>query len=158
VEPELRYLPVAPLSTVAATSSSLSHLVRELDVPDLDDRVVAALVRHRLQLDRARGWVLLSGLVVTAAAVVGLGFAVHARLILGILAPLVASVPFGIGIFAERVSWELFLRTARGFALSERAAKKIYDGALGADHWMTVLATCGRPATDAEITKFVTAR
>ncbi len=150
-------LPVAPLAA-STWQAPFSGALRELEAHEADERLVASLVRARLRLDKARGWMQLSGLGLTAAAVVGVGLVVHGRLILGILAPVVASVPFGIGLFAERACWAWFLRQARAHGLSERAARRIYDGALGADHWIGVLASCGRPPTDGEIARFVTAR
>ena len=147
----MRYLPVAPL----ATSGVLTHVARELEAHEADERVVASLVRVRLKLDKARGWLLLSGLVSTAAMVVGLGAVVHEKWMLGLLAPVIASVPFAIGLFAERACFAWFERLARSHGLSQRASRRIYDGALGADHWIGVLASCGRPPTDGEIASFV---
>ena len=147
---EMRYLPVAPLST------TLTHIEREIEAHDADERLVAALVRTRLRLDKSRGWILLSGLLATAALVVGVGASVHNKLILGVLAPLVASVPFAMVLCAERFSWLWFEWHARSHGLSSKAARKIYDGALGAEHWIGVLTSCGKPPSDAEVAHFVT--
>jgi hypothetical protein len=147
----MRYLPVAPL----ATSSALHRAERELEAHEADEAVIASLVRVRLQLDKARGWLLLIGLGSTAAMVVGLGVVVRDKWMLGMLAPVIASVPFGIGLFAERACFAYFARLAKSHGLSARAAKRIYDGALGADHWIAVLASCNRPPSDGEIASFV---
>lgn len=128
---------------------------RELEIHEVDEGVVAQLVRTRLALEKGRGWLLLSGLVTTVAAVVGLGVAVQSKLVLGVLAPLVASVPFGVGLFVDRACWLAFERLARGQGLSEHASRRVFEGALGADHWIAVLTSCGRAPSDGEIARFV---
>jgi hypothetical protein len=146
-------LPVAPWATALPTPAPF----RELEIHEVDERVVAGLVRARLALEKGRGWLLLTGLVTTVAAVVGLGVSVQSKVVLGVLAPLVASVPFSVGLFAERAAWLTFQRLARGQGLSERASRRVFDGALGADHWIAVLTSCGRAPSDGEIARFVLA-
>jgi hypothetical protein len=128
---------------------------RELDIHEVDPGVLAALVRTRIALEKGRGWLLLSGLVTTVAAVVVLGLAVQSKVALGVLAPLVASVPFAVGLFADRGSWLAFERLARAQGLSECASRRIFEGALGADQWIAVLTECGRAPSDGEIARFV---
>lgn len=147
--------PVAPLSSTSATALQAA---RELEAHEADPEVVAGLVRARLALERARGWVSFLGIVSTVAAVVGLALTVESRGLLAVLAPLVASVPFGAVLFAERLAWYAFSRSARAVGLSERACRRIFDGAAGADHWIDVLSSCGRPPTDAELARFVVGR
>lgn len=126
-----------------------------LELHEVPEGVLAELVRTRLVLEHGRGWVLLSGLVVTVGAVVGLGLGVQSKLVLGVLAPIVASVPFGAGLMAERACWLVFERLARARGLNAQASRRIFEGALGADHWMAVLSSCGRAPTDGEIARFV---
>lgn len=128
---------------------------RELEIHEVDEGVVAQLVRARLALEKGRGWLLLSGLVTTVAAVIGLGLAVQSKLVLGVLAPLVASVPFGVGLVVDRACRLAFERLARGEGLSEHASQRVFDAALGADHWIAVLTSCGRAPSDGEIARFV---
>lgn len=128
---------------------------RALEFHEVDEGVVAELVRARLALERGRGWLLLAGLVVTVAAVVGLGLGVQSKLVLGVLAPVVASLPFGAGLMAERGSWFAFERLARAHGLSATASRRVFDGAMGADQWLAVLSSCGRAPSDGEIARFV---
>lgn len=153
VTTDLPTLPVAPWTATLLQPLGLS--LTELEVHEVDERVMAQLVRTRLALEKGRGWLLLSGLAATVAAVVGLGLAVQSKVALAVLAPVVASVPFCAGLFAERCTWLAFRRLARGQGLSERASRRVFDGALGADHWIAVLAACGRAPSDAEIARFV---
>jgi hypothetical protein len=128
---------------------------RELDIHEVDERVVARLVRTRLALEKGRGWMMLSGLVTTVAAVVGLGLSVQSKLVLGVLAPVVASVPFSVGLFADKLCWMAFDRLARLQGLSVTASRRVFESALGADHWIAVLTACGRAPSDDEIARFV---
>lgn len=145
-------LPVAPLSSSSATAL---RVMREWEAHEVDPAVVAGLVRARLALERARGWVSFLGIITTVAGVVGLALTVESKGLLAVLAPLVASVPFCAVLFAERLAWFSFSRSAREVGLSARACRRIFDGAAGADHWIDVLSSCGRPPTDAEIARFV---
>lgn len=145
-------LPVAPLSSSSVTAV---RVVKELEAHEVDPAVVAGLVRARLALERARGWVSFLGIITTVAGVVGLALTVDSKGLLAVLAPLVASVPFGAVLFAERLAWFSFSRSARAVGLSPRACRRIFEGAAGADHWMDVLSSCGRPPTDVEIARFV---
>jgi hypothetical protein len=147
--------PSQPVAPFAAKTAMVPSAPRELEAHELDPEVLADLVRARLTLERGRGWILLSGVVSTVAAVVGLGLGVTSRPLLAVLAPLVASVPFVAGIFAERICWLSFARLARRQGLSERACRRVFDGAAAADHWIYVLSTCGRPPSDDEIARFV---
>ena len=149
---DLPTLPVAPFRT---TSMATLLSAREKEVHEVDDRVLAELVRMRLVLEKARGWLLLSGLATTAAAIVAVCIAVDSRLLRGILCPLVATVPFTLGLATDRALWAWFLRRARGHGLSETASKRIWDAATGADHWIAVLTSCGRPPSDHEVAQFV---
>ena len=148
-------LPVAPLSS---PSTMALRVLRELEAHEVDPTVIAGLVRARLGLERARGWVSFLGIITTVAGVVGLALTVEGKGLLAVLAPLVASVPFGAVLFAERLAWFSFSRSAREVGLSESACRRIFDGAAGADHWIDVLSSCGRPPTDAEIARFVIGR
>ncbi|MCC7110508.1 MAG: hypothetical protein IT382_14545 [Deltaproteobacteria bacterium] len=148
-------LPVAPLS---ASSATALQVARELEAHEVDPGVVAGLVRARLALERARGWVSFLGIITTVAGVVGLALTVESKGLLAVLAPLVASVPFGAVLFAERLAWFSFSRSARELGLSEKACRRIFEGAAGADHWIDVLSSCGRPPTDQEIARFVVDR
>lgn len=143
-------LPVAPFSVVVSR--------RENEIHEVDERVLAELVRTRLALERMRGWLLLSGIVSTVGAVVVLCLTVRSKVALGVLGPLVASLPFSVGLVSERLQWTWFVRVARGHGLSENATKRIWDGAAGADHWIAVLTSCGRPPSDREVARFITSR
>lgn len=143
-------LPVAPFSVPLNA--------REKELHEVDERVLADLVRARLSLERLRGWLLLSGIVSTVGAVVILCLTVNSKVALGVLGPLVASLPFSVGLVSERLQWTWFLRVARGNGLSENATKRIWDAAAGADHWIAVLTSCGRPPSDREVASFITSR
>jgi hypothetical protein len=147
--------PTQPVAPWAARTAVEPHVHRELEAHELDPEVLAGLVRARLALEHSRGWLLLTGVVSTVAAVVGLGLVVHSRPLLAVLAPLVASLPFCVGIFAERICWISFERLAKRQGLSERGCRRVFEGAAAADHWIYVLSTCGKPPTDAEIARFV---
>ena len=69
-------LPVAPLS---ASSATALQVARELEAHEVDPGVVAALVRARLALERARGWVSFLGIITTVAGVVGLALTVESK-------------------------------------------------------------------------------
>lgn len=148
-------LPVAPLSSATTVARQVQ---RELEAHEVDPAVVAGLVRARLALERARGWVSFLGIITTVAGVVGLALTVESKGLLAVLAPLVASVPFAAVLFAERLAWFSFSRHARAVGLSAAACRRVFDGAAGVDHWMDVLSSCGRPPTDVEIARFVIGR
>lgn len=143
-------LPVAPFSLLSSA--------RDQELHEVDERVLAELVRTRLSLERMRGWLLLSGIVGTVGAVVVLCLTVHSKVALGVLGPLVASLPFSAGLVSERLQWTWFLRVARSHGLSENASQRIWDAAAGADHWIAVLTACGRPPSDREVARFLTSR
>lgn len=149
---------MGPVLPVAAMTAPLRAHVVEHDVHDVDARVIARLVRTRLALDRGRGWVALLGLVSTIVGVVGVALSVHSRGLLAVLAPVVAAVPFALGVFADRACAAWFVHLGRAEGLSEGACRRVWDGAAGADHWIDVLSSCGRPPSDEEIAAFVTAR
>ena len=143
-------LPVAPFSTVLTT--------REKELGEVDEQLLAELVRTRLSLERMRGWLLLTGIFSTVGAVVVLCLTVRSRVALGVLGPLIASLPFSVGLVSERLQWMWFLRLARGQGVSVPASRHIWDAAAGADHWIAVLTSCGRPPSDRDLARFVTSR
>lgn len=143
---------------MSSSSATALRMAREIEAHEADPEVIASLVRARLVLERARGWVSFLGIITTVAGVVGLALTVEGKGLLAVLAPLVASVPFCAVLFAERLAWFSFSRSAREVGLSERACRRIFEGAAGADHWIDVLSSCGRPPTDAEIARFVVGR
>ena len=143
-------LPVAPFAVRLSSP--------EQEIHEVDERVLAELVRTRLLLERMRGWLLFAGIVGTVGAVVVLCLTVKSKVVLGVLGPLVASLPFSVGLVSDRVQWTWFRSVARGQGLSEAACKRLWDAAVGADQWIAVLTSCGRPPTDREIAQFVTSR
>ncbi|MDP2341611.1 MAG: hypothetical protein Q8O67_11690 [Deltaproteobacteria bacterium] len=146
-------LPVAALSLQSAIFRT-----HELEVVDVDDAVLAGLVRLRLALDRSHGWLLLGCIFVALASVIAVGVTVESRLAFGAYAAAVAAGTVGLGFVAERLSFGLFANRAGACGLSRDASERLFVAATDADHWLDVLTSCGHAPTDHELASFVRQR
>jgi hypothetical protein len=125
---------------------------------DVDAAVIARLVRTRLGVERARPWATLVTIGAAVVCVAACFSVVTSPSILRVLAVTVPTVLAGTTLVVDRVTQELFLHLARAEGLSEEGARAIDEAAIGADHWIGVLESCGRPPTDKEIAAFVLQR
>ena len=145
-----------PSLPVSALSLGLTTLTaRELDVADVDDAVVARLVRVRLALHRSHGWLLLGCIFVALASVVAVGVTVDSRVAFGTYAAAVACGTVGLGFVAERLSFGMFRQQARAQGLYDDAVVKLFAAAEDAEHWLDVLKSCGHAPSDKELASFV---
>jgi hypothetical protein len=144
-------LPVAALST--------SHLVPRVEhgraAEQMDPQVLARLVRTRLTLEKLRPWALMGfiGAVLTTTVALALTRASATGLVA--LAVTVPSIVALTSLVVDRGCRALFLHRARAEGLTHESALAIFDAALGADHWIGVLESCGRAPSDDEIARFV---
>ncbi len=148
--------PSLPVAHFSLGSPVLS--LRELEVVDVDDSLLAGLVRVRLALHKGHGWLLLGCIFVALASVVAVGVTVESRLAFGTYAAAVASCTVGLGFVAERLSFHLFRRRAHACGLSDDACERLFAAAADADHWLDVLKTCGHAPSDRELASFVRQR
>jgi hypothetical protein len=146
-------LPVAALTNVSLIPRSQARPLIAVDAA-----VIARLVRTRLQIERGRPWATLAS-IGAAVLLVGACFSVvTSPSILRVLAVTVPTVLAGTTLLVDRVTRELFLHLARAEGLTDEGARVIEEAAIGADHWIGVLESCGRPPTDREIAAFVLQR
>lgn len=146
--------PVLPVAAFAAPAG-LVERHRELAVADLSDEVLASLVRVRLDLVRAHGWVLLACIAAALACVGVVGVGVDSRVVFGACATAAACGSVGLGFVAERLSQLWFRAYATPCGLSAAAADELFLRAAEADHWQEVLAACDHAPTDEELARFV---
>jgi len=130
-------------------------LVEGKALADVDDGVVALLVRARLRLARAQGWALFSTFGATFAASLAMTGVVGHGLWLGAAIALMGSSACALAFLVERFAWRVFARMGRREGLSDDALSRIYARAPDAEAWMSVLAECGRDPSDAELACFV---
>ena len=143
-------LPVAALTTLSLTERSHAR-----PLVDVDPSVIARLVRTRLLLERWRPWATLGSIGAMVLLVGALFSLVTSPSVLRVLAVTVPTAVAGTSLVVDRLAREAFLHLARSEGLTADGARTIFDGALGADHWIGVLESCGRPPTDQEIAAFV---
>lgn len=153
LDDELPALPVAALS-VPPEWLALRPL-READAGDLDDHVLARLVRARIALEKTHGWAVFACFVVAVGSVFLFGGSVESRAILGVYAAAVASAAAGLGFGVERLSWRVFLHLGRKQGLSDRACAQVFERAQGADRWIDMMKACDREPTDDELARYV---
>jgi hypothetical protein len=145
--------PTWPGSALSLGLSALHH--RELEVADVDDHVLAGLVRVRLELHKGHGWLLLACIFVALASVVAVGVTVDSRLAFGTYAAAVAAGTVSLGVVAEGVSVAFFRRRTAAGGLSDDASAKLFAAAADAEHWLDVLKSCGHAPSDRELASFV---
>jgi hypothetical protein len=148
--------PVSPALPVAALSSVIGPRVeRERRADEVDPKVLARLVRTRLLLERLRPWALMGGIGSVLLATVALALSRASPSGLVALAVTVPSLLALTTLVVDRGCRAAFLHRARAEGLSEEAAHAIHEAALGADHWIGVLESCGRAPSDDEVARFV---
>lgn len=112
----------------------------------------------RLQMERARPWATLASIGAAVLLVAACFSVVTSPSILRVLAVTVPTVLAGTTLVVDGISREVFLHLARAEGLTDQGARAIEEAAIGADHWIGVLESCGRPPTDREIAQFVLQR
>jgi hypothetical protein len=147
LERPLRWTPTAALASRGA--------LWERAAADLDDRVLARLVRTRLALDKKQGWIVLA--VIAACVAVGgvAGTLLSSRVVLAATAAFVVGLAPGVWFYVDRALYARFVREGKHAGLSERACRKLFQRALGAEHMLEVLRSCGKEATDGDLAGFV---
>lgn len=125
---------------------------------DVDPGVIARLVRTRLALERSRPWATLASIGAMVLLVGALFSWVTSPSVLRVLAVTVPTTLAGTSLVVDRLARAAFLRLAQAEGLTDEGALAIFEGALGADHWIGVLESCGRPPSDREIAAFVLQR
>lgn len=152
-EPLSSSSPSLPVATFTALGA-----VRRREIADVDDHVLAALVRLRLQLERHHGWWLLGGVVGALASVVLVGAVVDSRLAFGAYAAAVASGTVGLGVFVSWLQAQQFRRAAQLAGLSSTATERLFVVAADADHWLQVIERCGLTVSANDIAAFIRQR
>jgi len=148
---------LTPTAGLSRDGAALTHLtlVEGRGLADVDDSVVAALVRARLRLGRRQGWALIGTFGATFAAGLALPSVIGQGVWLGGAVALMGSLACVLGVLVERGAWRLFARLGRRDGLSDEACKRIYARAPDAEAWIAVLHECGRDPADAELACFV---
>lgn len=144
--------PTAPLS-LSTRFTSDEFCARDAD--EVEDRVLAGLVKKRLALERVQGWTVLGLFASALLAVVALGTHLGSQVLLGITAAVTASLAVGLGFCVDRLFWAIFLEEGRAQGLSEKACRRVFERAAGAEKVIEVLRSCGKEPSDQEIATFV---
>jgi hypothetical protein len=132
--------------------------LRGRGLSDVDHQVIARLVRHRLTIERLRPWVTLASIGGLVLAVAAAFCTVRSPTVLRVLAVSLPSALWASSMAVDRAAREAFLHAARAEGLSDEGARALFDAAIGADHWIGVLESCGRSPSDEEVAGFVLAR
>lgn len=148
---------LTPVAALTRDGEALTHLklVEGRSLADVDDSVVATLVRLRLRLARGQGWALISTFGATFAAGLALPLVIGHGVWLGGAIAIMGSLACVLGFLVERGAWRLFARIGRRDGLSDEACQRIYARAPDAEAWIAVLHECGRVPADAELACFV---
>src|SRR5687767_10773017 len=93
--------PVLPVAPVSASADWLARPVRVFEAHEVDDRVLATLVRTRLALEKGNGWVIFSCVALAVGSVFVFGTTPESKALLGVYAAVVGSAAAGLGIGVE---------------------------------------------------------
>ena len=153
-------LPVLPVASISASVDWLAVRPPQhaLEAHEVDDGVLARLVRARLALERSNGWMLIGCLGLAIGSVFVFGGTPETRALLGVYAAVVGSAAAGLGFGLERLTWRFFLHLGRAQGLSDEACLRVFERAAGVDRWIEILQSCGREPTDAELASFICTR
>jgi hypothetical protein len=122
---------------------------------EISDRVLAGLVRRRLELQRRQGWAAFGLFGGALATLVLAAIAGPSELILGIAGAGIATLAMGLGFCVERAARWRFQGDARLCGLSDEAAAVVYRSAVAAEDMLEVLRSCGQDPSDEELARFV---
>jgi hypothetical protein len=127
----------------------------ERDVEEIEDRVLARLVRRRLQMERLQGWVVLGVIGALTKAGLVLGAHLNSAVLLFVAATFAASLGVTLGFFTESAFRALFVGEARAVGLSETAARRVFVRAPGVSRVVETMRSIGRDPTDDDLARFV---
>jgi hypothetical protein len=150
--------PVLPVAPVSSSAEWLEKPVRTFEAHEVDDGVLAALVRTRLALEKGNGWAIFACVALAVGSVFVFGSTPETKALLGVYAAVVGAAASGLGFGVERLSWRLFLHLGRAQGLSDEACLRVFERAAGVDRWIEILRSCGKEPTDEEIASFVCTR
>lgn len=144
-----------PLLTSPAKALSLEPRCWERSADEVEDAVVARLVRRRLSMERTQPWVVLALLVLPLALALLVGLHLRSQIVLAGAAAMAATLGIGLAFYVERAFLELFVQEGRVQGLSEDACRRVFLRASSASRMLDVMRSCGREPSDAELAAFV---
>lgn len=122
---------------------------------EVEDAIVARLVRRRLSMERTQPWVVLALVVLPLAMALFLGLHLNSEVVLAGAAAMAATLGIGLAFYVERAFLELFLSEGKVLGLSEDACRRVFQRATSASHMLDVMESCGKEPSDAELASFV---
>ena len=127
----------------------------ERDADELEDAVLARLVRRRLRMERMQGWIMLALMVVLSSIGLAVGAHLRSTVFLFAVATLAASSGVCLGFFGDRAMLALFSSDARAARLTSPSAS---DCSTALPARASSSRPCARSAvspSDADLARFV---